>query len=245
MIRATLMGLLASVVFGQSFEVASIKLHEGPMYRIGVKTSGQRLTADAANVRGLVMFAYDVKNFQVAGDAPLLKQSEARWDIVAKAEGDSAPTRPEFRPMMQALLADRFQLKIHREMREMPVFALVLSKNGPKFKESDPDADPAELFSAKRRNTVVTLPKATMSDVVDAIGNAFLDRPVVDKTGLTGTYNIKLTYTPNTRANRESPDLNDINVFQAIEEQLGLKLEARKEMVEMLIVDRVEKPSAN
>jgi uncharacterized protein (TIGR03435 family) len=69
----------------------------------------------------------------------------------------------------------------------------VLSKNGPKFKESDPDTNPTGLYSAKGRNTVVTLPKATMSDVVDAIGNAFLDRPVVDKTGLTGTYSIKLT----------------------------------------------------
>jgi uncharacterized protein (TIGR03435 family) len=75
---------------------------------------------------------------------------------------------------------------------------------------------------------------------------ACLERPVVDKTGLIGTYNIKLTYTSNTKANRESdPDPNDINVFQAVEEQLGLKLEARKEMVEMLIMDRVEKPSAN
>jgi uncharacterized protein (TIGR03435 family) len=123
MVRATLMGLLASVMFGQSFEVASIKLHEGPMYRIGITTSGPRLTADAANVQGLVVFAYNVKGFQVTGDAPLLKQAEARWDIVAKAEGDSAPTRAEFQPMMQALLADRFQLKVHREMREMPVFA--------------------------------------------------------------------------------------------------------------------------
>jgi uncharacterized protein (TIGR03435 family) len=68
----------------------------------------------------------------------------------------------------------------------------------------------------------------------------------MDKTELIGTYNIKLTYTPNTKANRESdPDLNYINVFQAVEEQLGLKLEARKDMVEMLVVDGVEKPSAN
>jgi len=75
-----------------------------------------------------------------------------------------------------------------------------------------------------------------MSDVADAAANANLNRPVVDKTGLTGTYNIKLTY---------STDASDISVFQAVEEQLGLKLEARKEMVEILVVDRVEKPSAN
>jgi uncharacterized protein (TIGR03435 family) len=246
MVRATLMGLFASAVFGQSFEVASVKLHEGPMYRLGVSTSGQRLTADCANVRGLVMFAYGVKNFQVIGTSPLLTKDEDRWDIVARADGDKAPTRDEFRQMMQALLADRFQLKAHREMREMPVYALVAGKSGPKFKESDPDADPTSHYSLKGRNNVINMPRAAMTNVVDAAGDAFLDRPVVDKTGLTGTYNIKLTYTPNTRANRESdPDLSDISVFQAVEEQLGLKLEARKETVEIIVVDRVEKPSGN
>jgi uncharacterized protein (TIGR03435 family) len=86
-----------------------------------------------------------------------------------------------------------------------------------------------------------------MEDVADAIDyTAMLDRPVVDRTGLAGTYDIKLIYTPNTRANREGePDLNDISVFQAVEEQLGLKLEAQNAPVEMLVVDRVEKPSGN
>ena len=216
------------------------------MYRLGVATVGQRLTADCANVRTLVMFAYNVKNFQVTGPAALLTKDEDRWDIVARADGDKAPTRDEFRQMMQALLADRFQLKAHREMREMPVYALVAGKNGPKFKESDADADPMQHYSLKGRNNVITMPKATMGDVVDAVDSAFLDRAIVDKTGLTGTYNIKLTYTPNTRANRESdPDLSDISVFQAVEEQLGLKLESRKETVEIIVVDRVEKPSGN
>jgi uncharacterized protein (TIGR03435 family) len=246
MVRTALTGLLASGLFGQSFEVASIKQHDGPTPRIGVTTSGQRLTADAANIAVLVMYAYNLKSFQVTGTSPLFQDYNTRWDIVAKAEGGNTPTTAEFRQMLQWLLAERFQLEAHREMREIPVYALVVGKNGPKFKESNPDADAMGLFSAKGRNMVITLPKASMSDAVDAVGNAFLERPVVDKTGLTGTYNIRLTYTPNTRANRESdPDLNDINVFQAVEEQLGLKLEARKEMVEMLIVDRVEKPSAN
>jgi uncharacterized protein (TIGR03435 family) len=84
-----------------------------------------------------------------------------------------------------------------------------------------------------------------MGELAEDLRMALLDRPVVDKTGLAGTYNIKLTYTPNLGANRDSPDLSDINVFQAVEEQLGLKLEARKEPVEILVVDRVEKPSGN
>jgi bla regulator protein blaR1 len=148
--------------------------------------------------------------------------------------------------MVQALLADRFQLKMHRGMREMPVYALVVAKNGPKLKDSDPGADAGGLFDQQGRNVVVTLPKASMSDIVDAIGYANLDRPIVDKTGLIGTYNIKLTYTPNfKRYNGSAPDVDDLDVFQAVEKQLGLKLEARKDVVEMLVVDRVEKPSAN
>ncbi|MEI9975097.1 MAG: TIGR03435 family protein [Ignavibacteriota bacterium] len=237
---------LTAIGFAQSFEVASIKVHEGPMYRLGVSTSGQRLTADAANIRTLVMYAFDLKNYQVAGTASLLEQDEARWDIVAKAEGDTPPTKAAFRQMLQALLASRFQLKVHREMREMPVYAMVAAKSGIRFKESEPNADVTGHYSMKRRNNVITLPRATMSHIVDAISNAFLDRPVVDHTGLTGVYSIKLTYTPNTRANRESePNLNDIGVFQALEEQLGLKLEARQEPVQALVVDRIEKPSEN
>ena len=243
MIRASLMVLLSCAAFGQSapavrtFEVASVKPHEGPMYRLGVTTSGQRLTADACNVLMLVMYAYHVKNFQLAGTAPLFKEDNTRWDIVAKSEGDTAPTRDEFRQMLRSLLAERFQLKVHRETREMPVYALVVGKNGAKFKESSPDADPTQHYSIKGRNDVTTLPKATMEDVADAIDyTAMLDRPVVDRTGLAGTYDIKLIYTPNTRANREGePDLNDISVFQAVEEQLGLKLEAQNAPVEMLV----------
>jgi uncharacterized protein (TIGR03435 family) len=177
--------------------------------------------------------------------SPLVKDGVPYWDIVAKAEGDAVPTHAEFQKMLQSLLTDRFQLKLHREMRETPVYALVVSKDGAKFKESDPDADSTGLYSMKGRNAVVTLPKATMSDVVDAVTNALLERPVVDRTGLTGTYNIKLTYTPNIGTNRDSQDLSDINVFQAVEEQLGLKLEARREPAEILVVDRVEKPSGN
>jgi uncharacterized protein (TIGR03435 family) len=81
--------------------------------------------------------------------------------------------------------------------------------------------------------------------VVNAVSNSFLDRPVVDKTGLTGTYEINLTYTPATRANLSEPDLSDISIFTAVQEQLGLKLEPQKGTVEVLVVDHVEKPSVN
>jgi uncharacterized protein (TIGR03435 family) len=251
--RYVLLALLPVVAFGQTareraFEAASIKPYDGPLNRIDdVTTSGQRLIAYAADMRYLVMCAYDLKGFQITGTAPLFQDGDTRWDIQAKAEGDRMPTRAEFRQMLQSLLADRFQLKVHHEMREMPVYALVAGKNGPKLKDADPNADATGLFSQQGRNMVITLPKASMSDIVDALnGTAFVDRAVVDHTGLTGTYNVKLTYTPSyLRYNGSTPDVDDIDIFQAVEKQLGLKLEPRKEPVDMLVVDRVEKPSAN
>lgn len=252
MIRLALIVLLAPALFDQpepstrAFEVASVKTHRGPMPRIGVSTSGKRLTADAVNMWLLIMYAYNIRNFRIFGAEPLMKNDDARWDIVAEADGDSVPTTDEFRHMLQSLLAERFQLRVHRETREMPVYALEVGKSGPRFSVSAPDADPTQHFSRKDRNNFISMPQATMDQLANALSNAMPGRPVVDNTRLTGSYNIKLTYTPNTQANRESePDLSDITVFQAVEEQLGLKLKARRETVEILVVDRVEKPSGN
>jgi uncharacterized protein (TIGR03435 family) len=246
--------LILSAAFGQSagpvraFDVASVKLHDGPKRIVGVETSGLRLTASASNLRGLIMWAYDLKNSQVSGSARLLNDDEdTRWDIAAKAEGDTAPTRAQFRQMLQALLADRFKLAVHREPREMPVYALVVGKSGPKFKESAPDASPAFHVGVSGRNYEVTYPKATMAGLTDVIvDTCFPDRPVLDRTGLQGDYDIKLTYTPGLGANRDiDPDPGSVDIFRALEEQLGLKLDLQKGMVEVLVVDHAEKPSAN
>ncbi len=115
--------------------------------------------------------------------------------------------------MLQVLLADRFKLKVHREPCEMPVYALVVGKNGPKFKESAPEAVPDIHYGASGRNYEVTMPKAAIDDVLTAIENSLIDRPVLNQTGLKGTYVIKMTYTPNTPPNRRSePDPEDISI---------------------------------
>jgi uncharacterized protein (TIGR03435 family) len=230
----------------RAFEVASVKAHPDPPRIIGVKTTGARLIADAETVRGLVMWAYNVKNYQVSGPSAQSPVGDTFFDVVAKAEGEATPTKDEFRTMLQNLLADRFKLKVHRELREMPVYALVVGKNGPKLKPSAPDAAPGGRIQLVGRNYEYTVPLATMDDIVDGVANSFLDRPVVDRTGLTGTYNLKLTYTPNTRGNRTpDPDAPDLSIFTAVQEQLGLKLESQKASIEILVIDHVEKPSDN
>jgi uncharacterized protein (TIGR03435 family) len=227
------------------FEVASVKLHQGPG-RIGISTSGPRLNAVAAGPLLLIMYAFNLKSYQISRTSALLALGDEFYDIAAKAEGDVAPAQDEFRGMLQLLLADRFQLRVHRETREVPVYALVVGKNGPKFKPSVPGASPDAHYAASGRNYELTIPGATMDDVLKAIENSLVDLPVVDKTGLIGAYAIEMTYTPNLKSNRETaPDPNDISIFDAVEAQLGLRLVTQKAMVQLLVVDRLEKPSAN
>ncbi len=244
------LGAVVCALRGQSaaprFEVASIRVHEQAPHYIGIKTSGPRFTADAEMIRGLVGWAYNLKNYQLKGPPSSSPIGDTMFDIVAKAEGDGTRTIEEFRQILQALLVDRFKLVIHREMREMQVYALVVGKNGPKLKESAMDADPMGHLGVIGRNYQITRPKASMDDVVDAVANSFLDRPVVDRTRLTGTYELKLTFTPDIPSNRRGePEPSDISIFTAVQEQLGLKLEPQKAQIEVVVIDHVEPPTEN
>ena len=191
---------------------------------------------------GLIMWAYNLKNYQVSF-APSISRPDVYYDIFAKAEGDALPTEGDFRQMLQALLKDRFNLRVHREMQEMPVYALVVGKNGPKFKESAPDAIPSGYGGVNGRNQYRKVTKGTMEDLADGL-QVYAGRPVVDRTGLTGTYDYRMEATPEFRINN-NPELSDISVFTAVQEQLGLKLEPEKAPIEILVVDHIEKPSAN
>ncbi|HLW75331.1 MAG TPA: TIGR03435 family protein [Bryobacteraceae bacterium] len=227
-----------------SFEVASIRVHQG-RGRIGVTTSGNRLTARPALAGSLIMYAYDVKSYQLDDSLSRSPVAEIFYDILAKAEGDRVPTQAEFRAMLRQLLADRFNLKLHREPREMPVFALTVAKNGPKLKPGAPDAPPAR-FLAAGRNWRWIAPRATIAELVAELNhNAFLERPAFDSTGLAGTYNIELTYTPATPPNKRDPEPDDLSILTALEDQLGLKLEPGKRSIEVLVIDHIEKPTEN
>jgi uncharacterized protein (TIGR03435 family) len=239
-------------LFGQTasspatFEVASIRAHQGPIRQVDIATSGARFIA-TSTVFGFIMYAYNLRNDQVASKLPL---DDAFYDIAAKSQGDAVLTKEGSRQGLQLLLADRFKLRIHREMREMQVYALVVDKNGPKFKESRAsasDATPVKRLHPIGRNYEITLRNAPVNDLVNYLANsAFLDHPVLNETGLQGTYDIQIVYTPQTRAIRESePDPSDISIFTAVRNQLGLRLDARKTTSEVLVVDHIEKPSEN
>ncbi len=248
-IGAGLAVLVSATLFAQSapapsFEVASVKVYDGPLNRIGdFSSSGTRATWRVFNVMGLLMDAYGLNNYQISFAASARSLENTYYDIFAKAEGDQPRTRAEFRQMLQRLLAERFQLKVHRESRETPVYALVVGKGGPKFKESPADAEARFLGTVNGRNQGVTASKLTMGSLVDDL-RIFVNRPVVDRTGLAGAYDIKFEATPGFRM-ENNPQLADISIFTALEEQLGLKLESQKAPIEVLVVDRVEEPTAN
>jgi uncharacterized protein (TIGR03435 family) len=241
----TLLLLVSVTCFGQSlpFEVASIKVHQGPG-RIGIAISGPRFTAEAELLTNLISWAYDLKHYQIPQTPALAKFGDTFYDVSAKAEGESTPAPAAFREMLRHLLEDRFHLVTRREVREAPVYALVVARNGPKLKESTPDADAIPKYSSSGRNDDVTMAGGSIENLIRIIENSLIDRPVVDQTGLRGVYNIHLIYTPNTRQNQRSPDPDDISIFTAVR-SLGLRLQPQKASMEMLIVDHAEKPSAN
>jgi uncharacterized protein (TIGR03435 family) len=197
----------------------------------------------------LVMEAYSVKSYQIAL-ATVLRANESQnvfYDISARAPGESAPTRNDVRKMLQTLLADRFKLAIHREMKEMPVYALVADKNGPKLKESKADGEctvHAGPPTPSGRNYEATLSNCAIDELVDQLRSLLVsDRPVVDKTGLTGKYDIRMVATPEYKIRTQS-EPGDISTFSAVQD-LGLKLESVKAPIEVINIDQVEKPSEN
>lgn len=229
-----------------AFEVASIKPHTGEIPRGGghLTTSGTRLTVEVYSVMGLIMYAYRVKPYEIVNSESL---DHTMYDIVANVGGDRVPTDDEFRAMMRNLLAVRFHLQTHKETKDIPVYAMVADKGGVKLTASAPGAEPKRATTLQGRSYRMKWTAITMDDLADYLrSNAGLDRPVVNLTGIAGTFDIELTYTPESRMAGAAADGSDvIPAAVALREQLGLRLEKRNAPHEFLVVDRLEKPTEN
>jgi uncharacterized protein (TIGR03435 family) len=222
-----------------AFEVATVKPNPAGGNRIGVVSPG-RLTITSATLATCIKWAYGVQDRQIAAansSVSDLLRSE-RYDIVAK----SAEVVPEaqLKLMLQTLLAERFHLTFHKQSKDTQVFAMIVDKNGVKFHESPGDGDSQQQAKSKlMRKWMWT----TMPQFADILSEA-MDAPVVDQTGLTAKYDFSLDLTPYLPTTEERPDIA-VMMVTAIREQLGLKLESRRAPVEVMMVDRLEKPSAN
>jgi len=242
MLRAVIILTLAlcPAVCAQQFEVASIKPTNSASnsFSSGLATSNGRLTATNVTLKRCIMGAYAVGPNQIFGGPDWLDTD--RFDIAAKADqpvGDRIQMT-----MMQALLADRFKLRIHRETKPVQAYILEVAKNGPKLESGDGHGSKT---SNGRGDLVIT--NATMDRFAEILSRQ-TDLPVVNHTGIDGVFNLKLKWTPESTKPVKPEDgaaAEGPSIFTAIQEQLGLRLHAQKIPIEVLVIDHAEKPSEN
>jgi uncharacterized protein (TIGR03435 family) len=229
----------------RSFEVASVKRSPPPTGNgIGstMRLDPGRLTCSNVSLKKLIYESYGVKDYQVSGPDWLGTEI---YDITATLP--PGVTRDDVQLMIQNLLAERFKLTLHRDTREMPVYALVAGKGGSKLQEVEFARGSTSASHGKLVAT--TIPIRNLTEFL----SRQTGRPVLDMTGLKGFYSFTLTYTPEDAPAAPGPDSGPVaesavgpSLLNALQEQLGLKLEARKAPVEILLVDHAEKvPTEN
>jgi uncharacterized protein (TIGR03435 family) len=252
--------LLASAGFAQTpprpafdaFEVATIKLVDS-----GAKSS-RFITMQGTNrfvekdytLKLLIAAAYNLNPRAISGGPGWVEADH--YDIAALTPGNIRPTHDEQMAMLRNLLANRFKLTFHREPRVFSIYELQVAKGGSKLKAStaSPDDPPQLLSTVSPQRIVLPARNMTMSNLASLMQRAILDRPVVDKTGLPGRYDFDLEWAPDeTQFGGEVPpapaDAPSPPLFTAMQQQLGLRLVAARGPIDALVVDRVERPSAN
>ena len=242
---------VAAMAQGPSFEVASIRPHQGAIQRIGVSWDGTEVTIHASTVRDIVMNAYALKPYELEGATGWMVSESDRYDIRARVAGETEPPFEQIRLMMQTLLAERFGFKFHRVTRDMPSYALVLGKTAPKLKPSDRLGENVN-FNGVGQETHMNFRGARLSFLAEQLTTTLgVGRPVFDRTGISGKFDFDLTLAafqvrafaasgagPATGPSGES-------IFTVLEEQLGLRLEPERAPVNVLVIDHAERPGEN
>ncbi|HEY4837073.1 MAG TPA: TIGR03435 family protein [Candidatus Acidoferrales bacterium] len=244
------------------YEVASIKPNKSNgQGSYGITTAPDGLTVTNTPLIMLIQSAYGIFNRDRIVAAPGWVDTE-RYDVAAKIEASVIDDLQKLNPsqissarnqMLQALLADRFMLALHRETRELPVYSLVVAKNGPKIHQSKTDDVVAGSNGRGGRAPGMTAKNGSIKGHSVTLGSfadflaAQLSRPVLDRTGLTSLYDLDLQWTPDDNELQSPPGSapNGPAIFTAIQEQLGLKLESGKGPVEVIVIDHIERPSGN
>jgi len=239
----TLLVAIGLAADAQTFEVASVKVApvvSGDLYRINLGTvQHDTVTLSNASLADCIRFAYGLTSDAQLSGPDWIKSKELRYDIIAKTAPDT--TRERVLPMMQALLAERFKLALHSEKRVLAYYALVVGKSGSKMHPAtDGPASAPSGVQGQLRIISNSMPMSTVATLLSRYMRDF----VVDETGLSGRFEVKLVWTPDDRPVPD--DERGPSVFTAVQEQLGLKLEAHKGPMEVLVVDRAEKtPTEN
>jgi uncharacterized protein (TIGR03435 family) len=233
--------VIPAVLCGQSpaFEVASIRPNPSPpLMGVAPHMKGGLFIGEAMTLTSLVTLAYGIGGGpdRVLGPDWLEKD---RYDIAARAPAGVPDS--ELKPMLQSLLRDRFKLSAHIETRERPLYELVIAPGGVKMVRN-----PADLHATRYKKASgisVFAQRMTMERLADTLSNLMMGKTVVDKTGLTGTFAISFQTSaliPG-EGNTSDPGDDAPDVFRAVEEQLGLKLQSTKGDLDVLVVDHIER----
>lgn len=227
------------------FEVATIKPSDPnrPGWTLVTTRSGTLNTLNTT-LSDLVKFAYDIHPKQIVG-APAWFDLD-RFDILARPDTPGVPNDRQMQMMLRKLLNDRFSLEFHKDERELAVYAVTVAKDGAKIKREDNANTPGPAFSGQPQSGF-SIRNATMAEFASMAQAQFLDQPVVDETGLGDVrYTFTLKFTPDSAMPRATVDPDaPPDFFSAVAQQLGLRVQKAKARVDVMIIDRVEKPSAN
>jgi len=238
------------------FDVATIKPSRPDQPGIGINVQGRQFSTRNTSLVDLIKFAYGVHAKQIIG-APPWAESD-KYDLLATPEAEGTPNDKQLRTMVQKLIADRFQLTFHRDKKELAVYAIqALDKTPNKLTKNDNNPNGLPGLGLRGLGNLVVR-NANIGDFAGLLQAVILDRPVVDQTGLTGRFDFTLLWTPDefqfagfprggpgappppADPGGAAPDL-----FSAFREQLGLKLDSTRAAAEVIVIDRVEKPSPN
>jgi uncharacterized protein (TIGR03435 family) len=248
--------LLAAMVCGvgyaepaalRDFEVATVK-PTGTSFAgktVGMPPNGD-LIIRGMTLKDVIQFAYGLHPNLIAGTSGWMEGE--RYDIVGKPEPGRLPSADELKTMLRGLLADRFKLTVHRAPKEASVYVIVVAKTGSKMKERSP-IDTEASTSLSFQGARLPAKAASMPMLAEAL-TIVLDRPVIDGTNLRGKYDFNLAWMPapeqfDGHGAAAPSDANAPDIFTAIQEQLGLRLDSRKVPVQSLIVDHAERPAGN
>ena len=248
--------LLVTPVLAQpgGFDVVSIKPSDplSERQRIGISPSGS-FEAIGVRLSDLIQQAYNIRPFQLVGASGWMdtdryeihtkdeKPGPSEADFGKMTEEQRNAARDQFLGKLQRLLADRFQLKVHRETKEMPIYILSLAKGGSKLKALPDDGKPGGGLSSRRTDDgkrELVAQKLTAPALTRYLSGQ-IGRTIIDQSGLTGKYDFKLTWAP------DMGDTTGPSVFTALQDQLGLKLDSSKGPVEVVVVESAQKPSEN
>jgi uncharacterized protein (TIGR03435 family) len=237
--------------------VATIKPSDPnrPGWTLGTK--GTHFFTVGTNMNDLIAFAYGVHAKQIVGGPAWFLMD--KFDIEGVPDAEGKPNRDQLKSMVQGLLTDRLNLVVHHDKRELAVYVLTVAKNGPRLTKSaaPPDVSSGYGFPREGAGTTLKVMNMTMAAFVSAMQRTVLDKPVVDQTDLMDRYDFTLNWTPddsqfiqlretgvNMPSGTDNPNAPP-GLYTAVQEQLGLKLEPVKVLTDVIVIDHVEKPSAN